>query len=79
MEIGSLGSRGVGRSAVLNWDRQIDLYGSKELLETRINDLEAAFDTLQPWIESRGIPLDEAERLLDLAERYLNGRRPETD
>ena len=79
METGSLGRRGVGRSAVLNWDRQIDLYGSKELLETRINDLEAAFDTLQPWIESRGIPLDEAERLLELAERYLNGWRPETD
>ena len=79
METGSFGSRTVRRSAVLNWERLIDLYGSKEVLETRFNDLEAGFDTLKPWLETRRIPLDEAEQLLELVERYLSGRRPEAE
>ena len=79
MQTGSIGSRAVSRSAVLDWDRLIDLYGSKEVLETRINELKSGFDTLKPWIEARRIPLDEAEQLLELAERYLSGWRPEAD
>ena len=51
----------------------------KEVLKTRINDLETGFDTLKPWIETRRIPLDEAEQLLDLADRYPSGSRPDAD
>ena len=79
MESGSWGTRAVRHTAVLNWPRLIDLYGSEEVLETQINDLKAGFDTLKPWIETRGVPLDEAEQLLELAERYLSGWRPETE
>ena len=79
VESGSWGGRAVRRTAVLNWERLIDLYGSKEVLKTRVNDLKAGFDTLKPWIETRRIPLDEAEQLLDLAGQYLSGWRPEAD
>ena len=76
-QTGSPDSRGVSRSAVLNWDCLIDLYGDKEVLESRINDLKSRFDTLQSWLEARRISLDEAEQLLGLADRYLSGWRPE--
>ena len=79
METGSLGSRAVRRSPVLNWERVVDLYGGEEVLETRINDLKARFEILKPWIETCRIPLDEAEHLLELADRYLSGWRPEAD
>ena len=57
----------------------LELYGGEEVLETRINNLKAEFDTLKPWIETRRIPLDEAEQLLDLADRYLSGLHPDAD
>ena len=79
MESGSWGGRAVRRTAVLNWERLIDLYGSKEVLKTRINDLKSGFDTLKPWLETCRIPLDEAEQLLVLADRYLSGSRPDAD
>ena len=79
METASLGSRAVRRTPVLNWERLIDLYGGGEVLETRINDLKARFEMLKPWITSRRIPLDDAEHLLELADKYLSGWRPEAD
>ena len=79
METGSIGGRSVRRTAVLNWDRLVDLYGGEETLETRINDLKAQFEMLKPWFETRRIPLDEAEQLLELVDRYLSGGRPEED
>ncbi len=79
MESGSWGGRAVRRTAVLNWERLIDLYGSKEVLKTRIKNLRSEFDTLKPWLDTRRIPLDEAEQLLDLADRYLSGSRPDAD
>ena len=69
----------VHRTVKLNWESLIDLYGSGDVLKARINDLRARFETLKPWIESRGIPLDEAENLLELAVGYLTGSRPEED
>ena len=79
METGSIGSRVVRRSAVLDWECLIDLYGGQEVLETRINDLKARFEILKPWLETRRIPLDKAEHLLELAEKYMSGWRPEAD
>ena len=66
-------------SPALGPETLVDLYGDKEALETRITHLRAAFDTLKPWLETRRIPIDEAERLLELADRYLSGSRPDAD
>ena len=73
------GSRPVRRSVKLDWKCLVDLYGGEEALKTRINDLKARFESLKPWIKGRGLPLDEAENLLELAARYLTDWRPEAD
>ena len=75
----TFGSRTVRRVPVLDWERLIDLYGDRDVLESRINNLKARLDTLKPWFETREIPLDEVESLLDLADKYLNGWRPDSD
>ncbi|MDE0460209.1 MAG: hypothetical protein OXI15_23215 [Chromatiales bacterium] len=46
---------------------------------TRTDDLKPGFDTLKPWFKARRIPLDEAEQLLELAQRYLSGWRPKAE
>ena len=74
----SSGALTVALSPALGPETLVDLYGDKEVLETRINDLKSGFDTLKPWLETRRIPLDETEQLLDLADRYLSGSRPDT-
>ena len=79
METLSVDSRVVHRIPVLNWERLIDLYGDTEVLETRIKELKARFNILRPGIETRGMPLADAERLLELADKYLSGWRPEAD
>ena len=63
----------------LLWDSLIEFYGDEEALKERIESLRAQFDNLKPWIEHRKIPLDDAERLLELAEKYQSGRWPEID
>ena len=75
----SSGALTVVLSPALGPETLIDLYGGKEVLKTRINDLKTGFDTLKPWIKSRRIPLDDAEQLLDLADQYLSGSRPDAD
>ena len=79
METLSVDSRVVHRIPVLNWERLIDLYGDTEVLETRIKELKARFNILRPGIETRGMPLADAERLLELADKYLSGWRPEAN
>ena len=75
----SSGSLTITLLPALGPEALIDLYGGKEALETRINELKARFESLKPWIETRRIPLDEAEQLLDLADRYLSGSRPDAN
>ena len=75
----SSGALTVTLSPALGPETLAELYGGKEVLETRINNLKAGFDTLKPWIETRRIPLDEAEQLIELAESYLSGWRPDAD
>ena len=72
-------SRWVRRSVKLDWNCLIDLYGGEDVLKTRINVLKARFESLKPWIEGHGIPLEEAETLLELADRYLTGLQPGAD
>ena len=79
LETGSIDGHAVHRSPALGWESLIALYGSKEVLSARINELKSEFDTLKPWFETREIPLDEAEQVLDLAVQYLSGWRPEAD
>ena len=48
-------------------------------LATRIKGLKARRAGLKSWIESCWMPLDEAESLLELADRYLSGWRPDAE
>ena len=64
---------------MIKWQRLIDLYGSAEVLANRINDLKVQFESLKPWFETCGIPLDEAERLLDFADTYLSSWGADAD
>ena len=78
-ETASSGALTVTLSPALGPETLVELYGDQEVLEARISDLKAGFDTLKPWLKTRRIPLDEAEQLLDLADRYLSSSRPDTD
>jgi len=60
----SMGSRALHRSSRLSWDALIKLYGDEATLRKRIEDLKA-------WHP------DDVEDLLELAENYLRGWRPE--
>lgn len=60
----SMGSRALHRSPRLSWDALIKLYDDEATLRKRIKELKA----LQP---------DNVEDLLELAENYLSGWRPE--
>ena len=75
----STGALTVTLSPALGPETLVELYGGQGVLETRINDLKSRFDTLKPWFETRRIPLDEAAQLLDLADQYLSGSRPDED
>ena len=59
----SIGNRFVKRTLRLDWDGLVGLYGSEEILRDRIDVLR----------ESRPM---EIEELLELANKYLNGWRP---
>ena len=71
--------RGGVVTYMIKWQRLIDLYGSAEVLANRINDLKVQFESLKPWFETCGIPLDEAERLLDFADTYLSSWGADAD
>ena len=75
----SSGALTVTLSPALGPETLVELYGDQEVLEARISDLKAGFDNLKSWLEPRRIPIDEAEQLLDLADRYLSSSRPDTD
>ena len=74
---GSSGSRAVSRSPTLMWDVLVDLYGSETLLKERIERLRAQREALKPWFENRGIALDDAESVIELAQKYVGGWQPE--
>ena len=61
----------------LNWNDLIKIYGTEEVLKKRINDLKIRFEELKPWIKKRNIPIDEAERVINIAEKYANGWLPD--
>ena len=75
----SAGGLTVTVSPALSPETLVELYGGKEALATRINDLKAEFDALKPWLETRRIPLDKAEHLLEMADKFLSDWRPEAD
>ena len=58
----SMGSRAVQRSPRLAWNELIELYGDEATLKERIESLKIA-------------KLDGADELLELADKYLGGRR----
>lgn len=60
---GEMGTRAVQRSWRLPWDSLVELYGDEETLKARIQALGA-------------IPTDDDRELLELAEKYVGGWRP---
>jgi hypothetical protein len=58
-----MGSRAVRRSPRLAWDVLTELFGDEVTLQKRIEKL-------------KGAGLDDAEGVLELAEKYLAGWRP---
>ena len=71
--IGSLGYRTLRRTSTLDLKSLINLYDSEEVLKTRIENLKAQLVDMKPWLTSRGISLDDAKQLLELADIYLSG------
>ena len=78
-QVGFAVSRTVSRSLTLSRERLVDLYGAEELLKARLRHLRVEFEDLKPRMTGRGIPLDEARHLLELAERSPSDRQHETD
>jgi len=76
---GLLDSRAVRRENHLAWTRLSTLYGDEATLKAGVAYMDAEFASLKPWIESQGIPLNEAEALRQLANAYAQGHRPEPD
>ena len=74
-----IGDRAFRRNPSLDWSILINVYGDEKRLKGRIEALHAQFEDLKPWIESQQIPLDEARRLLELADSYARGWRPEAN
>ena len=74
---GSSGSSAVSKSPTLMWNVLVDLYGGETVLNERIEHLAAQREALQPWFESRGITLDDAENVIELAQQYAGGWQPE--
>ena len=60
----SMGSRAVQRSPRLAWDVLVELYGDETTLKDRLDDLRAS-------------EIEADEDLLDLADEYLDGWRPD--
>ncbi len=49
-----------------------NMYGSEEMLKARVESMDENFENLRLWIEKqKKIPLDEAERLRQLANEYF--------
>ena len=61
----------------VDWKLLVELHGNEETLKTRIESLNARFDDLKPWLESRGIALEDVENVIELAQKYVSERRPE--
>ena len=66
---------GVSRSP--DWRFLTRLYGNETVLKERIKNMCEQFEVLKPWFESRGIALDDAERVIELAQEYARGCRSE--
>lgn len=66
----ALGNRTVRKSARLWWDGLVAVFGGEDALRTRLSELRAGAEQLD---------FDGLDELLELADRYENGWRPERD
>ena len=77
---GSLGNnRTRRRPSTLDWKSLVHLYGSEDVLMKRIKSLNARFKDLKPWLESRGISLNDAEHLHEQTDKFLSGWQSKAD
>ena len=72
MSTGTQGTRAVTHSPMLNWNLLVCACGGEDLLRTRIKSLKEQHRNLKPWLDKREISLDQARRLIDLAETRQN-------
>lgn len=60
----------------LDWKLLTELYEDEVTLKARIKGINQEFENMKPWIENQKMSLDDAEALLELVNKYLNGWRP---
>lgn len=61
----------------LSWNVLVELYGNEDILKARVDSLNKQFEDLIPWLESQNISVPNAKAIIELAEEYREGRRPE--
>ncbi len=84
---GRINQRGRQHTESIDRKRLVRLYGSKEELMTQIESLRSHLDGLgpwmdgglEPWLEKRGMSLDEARYLLELANDDVENPQPGPD
>ena len=64
-----------GETRSPNWPFLTHLYGNEGVLKERIENICQQFEVVKPWLESRGIALDDAESTIELAQEYARGCR----
>ena len=62
---------------VLDWDVLVGLYGTEDILKARVDSLKKQFEDLKPWLEGQKTSVPETEAIIELAEKYREGWRPE--
>lgn len=62
----------------LSWEVLVELYGSKDTLEARVDSLKRQLKDkdLKQWLEGQKISIPDAEAIVKLAEEYRGGWRP---
>ena len=61
----------------LSWGVLVDLYGSENILKTRMDSLNKQLKgkDFEQWLEGQKISISDAEAIVKLAEEYRDGRR----
>ena len=61
----------IRQSFGLSWEKLSTLYDSDDLLQQRISDLASGLDELSPWLSARMTSIEEAERLIQRANKQF--------
>ena len=68
-----IGSRAIETKHAIHWGNMIAIHGSREMLKTRIENLDRSFCAIESWIVSElKVPSSDARHLLQLAKTTLD-------